>query len=97
MKTQGKIAQSLFALAMVVGLMNTFVTSAHADEWRDHERDAREWRRHHHFDHHPMPHYPGRPVVYEQPPVVYAPPVVVQAPQAAGDSGLNITIPLNFN
>jgi len=91
MRTQGKIAKAFFAVAMVVGLMNTFASTAHADEWQDHQRDAREWRRHHH---HPMG--PGRQVVYQQPNVVYAPPVVVEAPQASSDSGLNITIPLNF-
>jgi hypothetical protein len=91
MRNNSKAVKTFFAFAMVVGLMNTFASTAHADEWQDHQRDAREWRHHHH--HHPMG--PGRPVVYEQPNVVYAPPVVVEAPQAA-DSGFNITIPLNF-
>jgi hypothetical protein len=88
MKNKRTFSKTLFALAMVIGLMNSFATTAHADEWRDHERDSHEWHhRHHRHDH---------PTVIEQPNVVYAPPVVIQAPAAEGGSGFNVTIPINF-
>jgi hypothetical protein len=89
MKNKLNIGKTLFALAMMICLTNSFTATAHADEWRDHERDSREWHhRHHRHDH---------PVVEERPNVVYAPPVIIQAPPAEGSSGFNITIPLNFN
>jgi len=94
MKNKRNIGKTLFALAMMICLTNAFAVTAHADEgrdheWRDHERDAREWHhRHHRHDH---------PAVIEQPNVVYAPPVIIQAPAAdTGSSGFNITIPINF-
>jgi hypothetical protein len=80
---------TLFATVMMIGLMGTFTATAHADEWNDHERMAREWHHRHHMHDH-------RPVIVERPNVVYAPPVVVEPP-SSGSGGLNITIPLNFN
>jgi len=97
MKNKLKIGRTLFALAMVIAVTNAFATTARADEgrdhddWKKHERDAREW---HHRHHHKQP-----VIVEQQPNIVYAPPVVVEAPQAAADtgsSGFNITIPINF-
>jgi len=90
MKNKLSIGKTLFAAAMLVSVVSTFAATAQADEWRDHERDAREWHHHHYRHEH-------RPVIVEQPNVVYAPPVVVQAPDVGASSGLNITIPLNFN
>jgi hypothetical protein len=90
MKNKTNISRTLFALAMVIGLTSALATTASADEWRDHERDAHEW-------HHKHMHRHDRPVVVEQPNVVYAPPVVIQAPVAeSGSSGFNVTIPINF-
>jgi hypothetical protein len=91
MKNKTTIGRTLFALAMVISLTSTLATTASADEWRDHERDAHEWHHHHMHRHH------DQPVVVEQPNVVYAPPVVIQAPVAdSGSSGFNVTIPINF-
>jgi len=91
MKNKTNIGKTLFALAMVIGLTGTLATTARADEWHDHERDAHDWH-HKHFHHH------GPRVIHEQPNVVYAPPVIVQ-PSAVVESsspGLNITVPINF-
>lgn len=92
MKKERSIGRTLFAAVMMVGVMSAFTVTAHADEWRDHERNAREWHHHHHWHDHDH-----RPVIVEQPNVVYAPPVVVEAPDTGSSGGLNITIPLNFN
>ena len=98
MKNKLKTGKTLFALALVVVLTNAFATTARADagrdndEWRKHERDAREW-------HHRHMHRHYQSVAAQQPNIVYAPPVVVELPQAAADtgsSGFNITIPINF-
>ncbi len=95
MKNKLNTGRTLFALAMMVVLTNAFAATARADEgrhdeWRDHERDAREW-------HHRHMHRHDHPVIVEQPNVVYAPPVIIQAPAAdTGSSGFNITIPINF-
>jgi hypothetical protein len=91
MTNRKTFGRTLFATVMMIGLMGTFAATAHADEWRDHERDAREWHHRHHMHDH------DRPIVVQQPNVVYAPPLVVEAPSSGSSGGLNITIPLNFN
>jgi len=91
--TLGKlnIGKTLFALAMMICLTNTFTTTARADDWHDHEHNARDW-------HHRHMHRHDRPVIVREPNVVYAPPVVVQpsAVVEASSPGLNITVPINF-
>ena len=98
MKNKLNTGRRLFALAMIAVLTNAFAATAQADEgrgrdeWRDHERNAREW----HYRH---MHRHDQPVAIEQPNIVYAPPVIVEAPQLSSDtgsSGFNITIPINF-
>ena len=99
MKNKLSAGRTLFALAMIVVLTNAFAATARADEgrnsdeWRKHERNAREWH-HRHMHRHNQP-----TIVEQQPNIVYVPPVIVEAPQAAADtgsSGFNITIPINF-
>lgn len=99
MKKKLNVGRAFFALALVVVLTNSFTTTAQADEerdhddWRRHERDAREWHNRH------MRHHNQSTIVEQQPNIVYAPPVIVEAPQASADtgsSGFNITIPINF-
>jgi hypothetical protein len=87
MKKQFNAGKVLFALAMIIGLSNTFIGTAHADDWQDHERAAREWhKRHIHQQWQPAPD------------VVYAPPVIVEPAPTINVplSGMNIVIPLNF-
>ena len=66
----------------------SFVGAARADnDWRGHERGARQWHREH--IHHRR--YEPGPYVQEDPYVVYAPPMIVEPP-----SGINIVIPLHI-
>ena len=98
MKTQTCFCTALskvaFVLAVTVGLLGTDSTTARADEWHDHERQAHDWHERHRHHHH------ERLEVIEQPNVVYAPPVVVEAPPSTDDSepsGINIVFPINIH
>ena len=105
MTNKRKLGKTLFALAMMLGLMNIFTTPAQADEWHGHgghdngrhERYEREWHHGHQMYGRPVfverPHvvyYYPQPVYYR--PVYYAPPMIVQEPEV---SSINLTFQLN--
>ena len=79
-------SKAIFTLAMIASLSGMTAGTARADDWRDHEREAHEWHRHH------VRH--ERPIIVEEPNVVYAPPVIVEPP--ALPSGLNLILPINI-
>jgi hypothetical protein len=89
MKTLSKAA---FTAVVSIGLLSVALTTARADDWNDHQRQAHDWHQKH-MHHH---HHPHGPVIVE-PNVVYAPPVVIEPPPPPEDSsGLNIVIPINI-
>jgi hypothetical protein len=71
--------------ALAVVLTIAVAGAAQADDWRGHERGARNWH-----VHHPGPVYTD---VYA-PPVIMTPPPVYAAPAAPS---LNLVLPLNFH
>ena len=97
MTNKHRFGKTLFALAMMIGLMNAFATTAQADEWRDHESHER-YERYDHEWHHRHHDVYNHPVFVEQQPVVYyyTSPMIVQAPEVdTAPSGINLTFQLN--